>query len=64
MALPTYYDSSPMVAIHMLVGVYRHSDLMCKPGFYRVIPCSWGFYDLPHCHAVVDDFGDLVMVKQ
>jgi hypothetical protein len=64
MSVPNYYETSEMTAIYMLVGVYRHSALMCKPGFYRVIPCSVGFYNLPRCDAVVDDFGDLVMVKQ
>jgi hypothetical protein len=63
MAVPTYYEKSEMTAIPMLVGVWRHSPLMCKPGFYRVVPCSFGFYDLPHCDAVVDDFGNLVMVQ-
>jgi hypothetical protein len=37
MAVPTYYEKSEMTAIPMLVGVWRHSPLMCKPGFYRVV---------------------------
>lgn len=64
MSAPRYYETSPMAAMSMLIGVWRHSAEMCKPGFYRVIPCSWGFYSLPHSHAVVDDFGDLVMVSE
>jgi hypothetical protein len=60
----TYYERSPMASIRMLVGVWRHEPSMCRPGFYRVIPCADSQWGMPHCDAVVDDFGDLVMVKQ
>jgi len=58
-----YYERSPMTSIRMLVGVWRHAD-MCRTGYYRVIPCADPQWGMRHCDAVVDDFGDLVMVPQ
>lgn len=60
----TYSSNVGFSSARMVVGVFRHWPAMCRPGFYRVIPVPCIGWDLPHCDAVVDDFGDLVMVKQ
>lgn len=50
----------------ILAGMYRHDELMCMPGLWRVVLCcddQWtrgtGCVD-----AVVDDFGNLVRVSK
>ena len=59
----TYYERSPLASIRMLVGVWRH-DVICRTGFYRVVPCADDQWGMKHCDAVVDDFGNLVAVPQ
>jgi len=46
-----------------LVSFYRHDELFCRAGLYRVVTGmgEWGF---SHFNAVVDDFGNLVKVSQ
>lgn len=51
--------------IRPTVVVYRHDELMCAPGMYRVVICV----DAQWAHgggcsdAVMDDFGDLQRVE-
>ena len=59
-----YSNEYGFSSARMVVGVFRHYPLMCRAGFYRVIPVPCIGWVLPHCDAVVDDFGNLVMVSQ
>jgi hypothetical protein len=57
-----FWDFSAMASMRVLFGVWRHDNTMCRPGFYRVIGSADLQWQLPHVHAVCDDFGNLVVV--
>ena len=54
-------EKQSMTALRPLVGIWRHDNLICKPGLYCVAPCLGNF--APVSHAVMDDFGNLVRVS-
>ena len=65
MSAEFYGGNSPMASMYPLVGVYRHHNLMCRPGLYAVVFCIDTQWMRDSCvSAVCDDFGNLVKVTQ
>lgn len=60
----SFIDCSLLIATYPLVGYWRHETALCRPGLYRVVFCIDDAWGSENADAVVDDFGNLVKVKQ